>query len=163
MKISRTVTIDASADQAWQVLGEQFAHHDQWASAILESSMDRPVSEGAVRHCKIQGFGPVKGGTLSERLVDYRPQQMRLGYRVLSGLPPLIRSATNHWRVDALGAERCTISSNARMNLAWWAVPLAPLLKWRLGVDLDQAFDELKHHIERGEPHPQKVAALQSA
>jgi len=159
MDLHREIEVDASAEAAWEVLGTGFGSIGTWATAILESSLDRPLGPGAVRTCAIRGFGPIAKRELHEELVHFDPEAMEFTYRVIRGLPSMIVSATNRWRVVPDGPDRCRVTTHATLVPVWWMHPLSWLLRWRLQGDVGTFAEELRHRILRGVPHPRKLAS----
>ncbi len=159
MRLEHEIFVDAPADDAWQVLGQQFGAIAQWSATLRASSLVGPLGVGAVRTCEGVGFGPFPPGETTEALTRFDPEQRALSYEATSGLPWFVSSARNAWRVEALGPRRCCVRSRATIALAWWLRPLSWLLPWLLARDLARFSEELRHRIEHGEPHPRKVAA----
>ena len=60
MKVNRQLTINASADKLWQILGDDYAKVGDWTTQVLSSAPnpDLPVGQGRV--CETDGFGDAK-------------------------------------------------------------------------------------------------------
>ncbi|MBX2800856.1 MAG: SRPBCC family protein, partial [Myxococcales bacterium] len=71
MEMRRTIEMEASADQAWQVLGERFGDIAQWSSTLATSSLQGTLGVGATRVCQGTGFGPFPPGEVTEELVEF--------------------------------------------------------------------------------------------
>ncbi|TPV94050.1 MAG: SRPBCC family protein [Myxococcales bacterium FL481] len=157
------VELNASADQAWQLIGEQFGEIGDWASGLRASSLDRKVAVGAVRTCEINGFGPFPAGTIKEELLEFDPAARKFSYAAKSGMPRMFRSAKNRWSIEALGEDRCRVRSHASVDLHWWALPIAKLAGWGIHSEIERFAEDLRHRIERGVAHPRKQSALAHA
>jgi hypothetical protein len=84
---------------------------------------------------------------------------MRFAYRA-TGMPFVVREATDTWSVTALGPARSRLDLRAEIRLLPLVGPVvAPLLKRQIGGLLRHAVEELKHYVETGEPHPRKRRA----
>lgn len=162
MKIRTRFEINAPAAQAWMVLADHFGEVSQWAGAVRQSKIDRPVGLDAIRTCSIAGFGPIGESEITERLTEFDPQLRLLTYRVETGLPPMMGDARNRWQVMADGSERCIVTSDADLRLIWWMRPFSPLLKLRLAADLRKIGEEFSHRVEHGVAHP-RVAGVAAA
>ena len=144
MKIQTILDIDAPASAVWQVLGEQFGEVAEWSTTIEKSSLDRPLGEGAVRTCDIKAFGPVPAGQITEELTRFDRSSRSLTFVVRSGIPGFMRFVENAWTVEALDDGRSRATSRARFDLAWWMVPLSPLLRMQLARGIRSFVGELE-------------------
>src|SRR5262249_55754755 len=99
MEIRAKVLINAPAQAAWAVLGDEFGEIGQWAAPIVFSSVDSQPGPGAVRTCQIAGFGPFRVGSVKERLLQFDPVAMTLSYESADGMPSFVSRAINHWSV----------------------------------------------------------------
>ena len=94
MRMRAELVVNATAGDAWVVVGERFGEIGEWASAITESVMDGPPAVGHVRTCRVAGFGPIAAGVIKERLTQFDPEAKSLSYEA-AGLPWFItRSGT---------------------------------------------------------------------
>jgi hypothetical protein len=143
MKIHTTIDIDAPASAVWNVLGERFGDVAEWTNAIEASSLDQPLGQGAVRTCDLRAFGPVPAGKITEELTHFDRQTRSLTYVVLSGVPRFMRYVENAWSVEALGEGRSRVTSQATFHLAWWVLPMYPLLRIQLRRGLQSFVREL--------------------
>jgi hypothetical protein len=153
------VVIDAPAAAAWAVLGAQFGDIGQWAVPILGSSLDGEPGPGAVRTCQIAAFGPFAAGEIKERLVQFDPVGMALAYESAAGMSSFVRYAVNRWSVQPETEDRCMVRTHATLELSGPVRLLAPLLKRKLEGDGARVLEELRYRVERGCPHPRKLAA----
>ena len=101
--------INAPAEDAWVVVGERFGDIGEWASAITESVMDGPPAVGRVRTCQVAGFGPIKVGVITERLIQFDPEAKSLAYQAAAGMPWFIAGA-----VGMAGFEPAASCSQSR-------------------------------------------------
>ena len=150
MKINSNLTLHATADAAWTVIGEQYGEISKWTRALSASTIDGPVAQGAQRTCTTPGIGPFPAGTIVERIVAFDREAMDLTYEVVEGLPWFIRSARNRWSVSADGPDRCRVQSRAHLELHWAVWPLAPILRWSLVRSVKSVFEDLRHRVENG-------------
>ncbi|MEL6344181.1 MAG: SRPBCC family protein [Myxococcota bacterium] len=161
MEIHTTISIHAPAEAAWAVLGEQFGDIGEWASAIASSSLDRPLSAGAVRTCQIYGFGPFRESTIKERLDVFQPAERRFQYTAFEGMPWFIASAVNRWSVEPRGADACEVRSHATVRLVWWLRPLGGWMRRSLQANVARITEELQHRVEHAAPHPNNTHRVQ--
>lgn len=101
---ARSAELDASVDEVWVVLGD-FGAICGWASNVDHSCLMSEQVEGVGTVRRIQA-GRV---TVIERVTGWEPP-LRLSYEI-EGLP-LVRSVTNTWTMEVLGAgSRVTLTS----------------------------------------------------
>ncbi len=148
MKIQTTLEVNAPASTVWQLLGEEFGEVADWSDAIIKSSLDRPLGEGAVRTCDIKAFGPVPESQITEELTLFDREARALTFSVRSGTPGFMRAIENAWMVEALADGHCRITSNATFDLAWWITPMVPLLKMQLRGGIRSFAEQLKSQAE---------------
>lgn len=161
MDLRNEITINAPAAAVWAALGERFMHVGEWAAPISSSC---PVGEatpgvGVVRACHIDGFGPVKPGTIQERLTSFDRDRMSFEYEALEGMPSFITRAVNRWSVHPLDGERSLVRIHATLTLKGPAVLLSCLLRWQMQAGGARVAEELKYFVEHGKPHRRKLAA----
>lgn len=96
--VVRSVEVEASPEQVWKVLGD-FASISSWAPNVDHSClMDSPATDVGVAR-RIQSGRTM----LIETVVAWDPPTT-LSY-TLTGLPQVVRSASNTWHVFALGEK----------------------------------------------------------
>jgi Polyketide cyclase / dehydrase and lipid transport len=160
------ITIEASAQKVWHVLGEQFCNISDWASVIERSGKasaqcDANSLSMTDRYCDAKGFG-----RSVEKLTEFDADKMAFCYlllegRVLEGHPPLVSAAGNHWSVIPGGDNQSTVKSAAYLEMP--AIPgivLLPLFKLFMKPMARKLFEELKYYCEQGKPHPRKQKLL---
>jgi hypothetical protein len=148
MKITTVMNIQAPAADVWDVVGVRFATISEWVGAILDSRMEGPPREGAIRHCDLAAFGPMPATTLREELTLFDPGERALAYSVLDGMPGMVRTASNHWTIRATGPRSCVVQSVATIEVAWWALPMVPMMRRQTARDLKRALEQLRDHVE---------------
>jgi hypothetical protein len=109
MDLRAEIAIDAPAGAVWALLGERFGQIGEWAAPITSSCVDGQPAVGAVRTCRIAGFGPFKPGTIKERLVAFERDARRLAYESTKGLPGFVKSAINRWSVHSTTEASCVV------------------------------------------------------
>jgi hypothetical protein len=92
MEMRAELRIDGRPGAAWAVVGEQFGRVGEWACPITDSSIEGPPGVGAIRTCRIAGFGPVGPGVITERLTLFDPAGRSLEYEAADG-DALVHSA----------------------------------------------------------------------
>ncbi len=147
MNIDITNGINTSATQAWQVFGQGFGEWADWADGIQASSLDGPLTQGVTRTNDTTSLGVV-----TQKLTQFDENRRSLTYVFTSGLPPFLTAIRNEWTIEDLGADRSQIVGHASFDLAWWALPLTPLLKLKMGGALRGFAAEFAAHVEPNGP-----------
>jgi len=157
MRIHRSVIVNASAADAWELLAYRFGDIGQWTNAVDSSQLvgDR-VEVGAERHCRVSGPGSGDGLTV-ERITAFDPEAMSYSYELVRG-PAFITAAHNVITVTALSPDRCVVDANGRITLRWWLVPLTPIVSFAMGIVVRSFFRDLQYRLERHAPHPEVLA-----
>jgi Polyketide cyclase / dehydrase and lipid transport len=158
MEIRAELVINASAEDAWVVVGERFGQISEWASAITESVIDGPPAVGRVRTCQVAGFGPIAAGVIKERLICFDPDARSLSYEAAAGMPRFIAAAVSRWSVHAGPGSSCTVRIHATLALRPAARLLSPALRWRLRGDTRRVLAELRQRVETGHRDPAGAA-----
>lgn len=148
MKIQTIGTIDAPAPAVWQVLGEQFGEVSKWADAIIASSVDRPLGQGAVRTCDLKATGPLPAGQITEELTHFNSGAQSMTYVVRSGVPGFMRHLENAWTVKATDDGRSMVTSEVTLRVAWYMLPMTPVIRNQLGGTLQSFIGQLKKTVE---------------
>ena len=148
MIVQTTIDVDAPVATVWQLFGEQFGEIADWASSIERSRLDRGLGEGAVRTCDLVATGPFPASVVTEELTTFDRDAHRLTYLVLSGLPGMMKRVENAWSLDDLGGGRTRITSRLDFRLAWWALPMVPVVNNQMKSALRGFVGELQAHTE---------------
>lgn len=149
------MSVEATADEAWDVLGTGFGTMCEWDSGMASSTLEGELGVGAVRHCvSAKSFGPFKPGTVKERLVEFDPEARVFAYEAFEGLPGFVRSAGNRWTIQADG-EHCIIRFDATLQLRGVMRFAWPLMRRMMKRDLSRWLEDLRHRIEEGTPRTQ--------
>jgi uncharacterized protein YndB with AHSA1/START domain len=132
--VSRVV--DAPVERVWEVLA-QFGEISRWGTGVDHSTLltSGPVGPGTTRRVQ------VGRNALRETITTWEPGS-RLAY-ALVGLPPVVRSATNTWQVEAVpGGTKVTLSSEVQ------APPvIVRLVARRMAKVGEQLVDGLHQHL----------------
>lgn len=96
--ITTTKLIDASPDDVWAVLAD-FDSISTWADFVDHSSLMTDRTEGVGTKRRIQ----MDRTTVVETVTAWEPG-VSFSYTI-SGLPPVIKSVTNTWRLGASGGS----------------------------------------------------------
>jgi hypothetical protein len=167
-QLTTHLTIDAPADQVWQVIGPGFARIGDWATTIPASAAIPAPAPAVARPAAASA--PVLGRTcrtrirlvpqIAETLTDYDQESRSLTYHA-GGLPAFVTTARSTWRVIPAGGRSCRVTVTAHFQtrgvlglLGCWVI----LAQARLAARHLQA--DLRHYIKHGTASPRKQRQL---
>jgi hypothetical protein len=154
MKLSGEVTIEASADRVWEILGHEFANIGDWATPSDDS---RPTEALPGRVCQT---GMRAFPTVTEHIVVSDENNRMLTYEA-TGLPAFIGEARNTWRVTPLGPQRARARFDGVLETRALAGRLIALpLRIRMRRETRAVLGDLKHYAEHGTPSRRKQRRL---
>lgn len=128
MKFETKGIINAPASSVWAIFGERFGNVADWSESIVKSSVDGEIGVGAVRTCELKQLGPV-GGFIVERLTKFDHLGRHLAFDVIEGRPGMIKYFNSDWRFEDAGRNQTRAISTITLKMAWWALPMAPMIK----------------------------------
>ena len=170
MKITKHVTIEASADKVWKVFAHDFDTASEWMASVPKSygknvgqQFEGAKSSGRV--CELDANPD--GIKASERFLAYDETNKTCTVEVsllnTPALVPILRNVLN-FSVKESGQNQSAVTWIVTPQLKPFAsllYPLTyPLIKFGLGMFMGQITGELKYFVENGEPHPRKVKAV---
>ena len=140
--VERSVMVSASPDDVWAVLSD-FAVISKWAPNVDHSCLLSGQAEGVGTVRRIQ----IDRSTLVETVENWDPGST-LSYRI-AGLPPIIKSVTNTWQLEADGdATRVTLTSEVAAGTRPPQQLIAKAVGKRLAGASEQMLDGLTRHLE---------------
>ena len=160
--MSKSVVVNVSANDLWQIMGPGFADAGKWSTAV-----DHSVGHGEgkfygatcdTRSCDLSAKG---FSSVHERITEYNDNNRTLAFDVFEGMPGFVINANNRTVITELDHDR----SKAELQIT---MQLKPFLGWLLGGMLkkninnliDSALDDLKVFAETGKPSAQKQARM---
>ncbi|MEM9361354.1 MAG: SRPBCC family protein [Bacteroidota bacterium] len=159
MEIIQTIIVDRPIAECWDVLGKQYTEISKWASAVNHAEGDgKEGLNGAncdIRGCDVSGIGAIQ-----EKLIAFEPDQYFLAYQVIAGLPKMMRSGQNNWRLTAIDSERTRVNMKAVVEPKGLIGNLMkPVIKMNFKKMSGHLLEEFKYYVEKVEPHPRKLKA----
>ena len=143
--VERTGLIDAPVDAVWGVLGD-FAAISAWAPNVDHSCLLSEQTEGVGMARRIQ----TDRQTILETVEHWEPG-VTLSYRI-TGLPPVIRSVTNTWRLGASGdSTMVRLTTDIDTGPRPPQQMIANVVGRRLSAASEQMIAGLTEHVERRE------------
>lgn len=144
-RVVRQRQIAAPSDTVWHVLAG-FDRIAEWAPDVDHSCLltDQDSGEGAIRRVQVGRM------VVTETVRSWQPGTL-LSYEI-SGLPPVIRSVVNSWRLESEGGGTLvTLTTDVDAGRRPPQQLVARLIGRRLAGASDRMLDGLTAHIDRQE------------
>lgn len=161
------ITVKASADHAWKIIGEDFVAVDRWMAANpIAEAIPGPTLPGAPAKGRnsylIKQFQPTyQEEIITEYSDEKRSISTHVTLRNTSKFVPMSGYMANV-TVTATGDNECTVTYTGHAVTKWFSGPMKGMLTKALHPGFLRGLEELCHYIETGEQHPRKVAKLAS-
>ena len=160
MQIKQQVTINASADKVWEIVGSQYGQVSDWISAVHFSEESK--SAGAPHHAPVSGrvcetdLGPFK-----ETVTRYDAENRSLAYTAQGDkMPFFVKQMSNAWQITPLDNHSAKVEMCLEVSiLPVFNLVMGPIMRLQMGGILKNAVEELKYYAETGMPHPRKLEA----
>ena len=163
VKMSKSVTLNVSANDLWQIVGPGFAEAGKWSSAIDHSAgHGEGKFDGATcdsRSCDLSAKG---FSSVNERITEYDDKNRTLAYDVFEGMPGFVTYTNNHWVITDLEEGQCKADLQITMHMKpFLGSLLGGMLKKNISNLLDISLDDLKVYAETGQQSDRKKARMQ--
>ena len=169
MKINKTMTVAATADQVWKVWAHDFNDAYQWMASVPYSyAVDHGKlfdgAQSAGRTCDLND--KPNGLKAIEQFLDYDEANKTATVRVdfentPSGFPVRYNQVPVSIVDTADGQSEMTWRFQSHIKP--WAVFMWPAVRKAFDVFVGQIMEELQYFVENGEPRPRKQKALAKA
>jgi len=158
MKIEKQIIVNKSIEDAWKVLGTDFATAHIWASPLINcQANDNKSFNGSScteRICDIKGTGKTK-----EKLLQFSNDTHSLNY-VVEGMPEVVTHATNTWWLTSINAAQTKLNMKMEVALSGFMGKLMqPMMKIMLGKMFSTIIIDFKYYVENGRPSEAKLRA----
>ncbi len=159
MVIEKEIVINKSINDAWQVLGVDFANPSKWASAVNHSEGGGKNNYNG-SHCSERGCSTTMG-KIRERLYEFSNDKYTLAYEIVEGKPSMVKYASNTWQLFELGVNKCKLQIKMDIKVGgFFGSILAPLMKMQMSKMGNHLIEDFAYYVENGTPHPRKIKAL---
>ena len=162
VKMSKSVVVNVSANDLWQIVGPGFAEASKWSTAVDHSAgHGEGKFDGATcdtRSCDLSAKG---FSSVNEQITEYDASNRTLAFDVFEGMPGFVTYTNNRTVISDLGQGRSQAELQITMHmkpfLGW---VLGGMLKKNLSSLIESALDDLKVFAESGKPSDRKQARI---
>jgi len=144
MIIHTEVELNATAAEAWSLLGEGFGDWDAWAPGIESSTLEGPLAEGVTRVNETPSLGTVR-----QELVLFDRERRALAYEMRSNLPPFFSRVRNDWTIEEVEPGRSRLLGEALFALKDEAAPMRDKLEGKMSVVLEVFAVALRDQVQQ--------------
>ena len=153
------IFIEASVEKVWAVLAEDFAGIGKWSSGVSHSQgFGNPIGDSpySIRACEITaaGFDDTK-----EEILQIDSDSYLLRYSLFDGLPGFVKDAENVWKLESRDGGTYVSARTEMKATGIMGFAMKGMMKGATRKALESMTEEIKYYIEKGEPHPNKVAS----
>ena len=151
------ILIDAPIESVWKELAVNFGGIGQWASGVNHVVESSGEGLSAKRFCEINaaGFNDTR-----ERIIRYEPQDYYFEYELYEGLPGFVDYAINKEKLEEKDGKTLWTSKNVMRVGGIFGATLKKFMTKKVEDVLAAKAHELKHFVETGRQHPNKLAAI---
>ena len=162
VKMAKSLTVNVSADDLWQIVGPGFSEAGKWSTAVDHSEgHGEGQFDGATcdtRSCDLSAKGFT---SVNEKVTEYDAPNRTMSFDVIEGMPGFVTYTNNRTVITPLGDK----SSKAELQIT---MRMKPLMGWLMGGMfkknlsnlIDSALDDLKVYAETGQPSGRKQARM---
>ncbi|MFT5823450.1 MAG: hypothetical protein ACI8ZM_004711 [Crocinitomix sp.] len=155
MKITTEIKIEKNPNEAWKVMGYQFAQIDKWASFFNSSE---PSGENKFEGIDFSGrISIVETGENTHSLDVFDSENYVLSYTVTAGAPPFSNRTEAKWSLESSDENSCIASIEVNLDIKD-EIPsekIQEVSMW-LNKSSSDMLEELKYYVETGEVHSRK-------
>lgn len=161
------ITVNASADHAWRIIGDDFVAVDRWmaanptADAIPGAALPGAPAKGRNSYL-IKKFQPM----YQEEIItaydsEARSISTKVTLRDTPKMMPMLGYEANI-RVEPISSTTCKLTYTGNARAKWYSKPMTGMFTKSLDPGFLRGLEELAHYIETGEPHPRKIEKIES-
>jgi hypothetical protein len=167
MTSTHIVTVKATADHAWKIIGEDFVPVDKWMEAISRAdAIPGPALPGApAKGRKSHLRGKYSHINQDEVISAYSDASRTISTEVtinnLGAMVPM-KGYNATIVVKETGPETCSITYTGDARTKWFGRPMKGALTNSMDAGFLRGLEELAHYIETGEQHPRKVETVKA-
>lgn len=157
MNFSKDITINASADKVWDILGHKFADVGQWSRSISQSVINHEAPK--VNNSPVGGrLCETSIGKISEEFTAYDEEKMTFSFKgVITSKVFSNVISTN--AVTAIDENTSKVTVTPNVDLKTFGILMYPLIKMQLSKLINEVLIDLKYFAENDKPSPEKLAS----
>jgi hypothetical protein len=157
--ITKTDTINTSAERVWEILSGEFTDISSWARNVAHSKARESADTLAVgggRVCEVPGFG-----LTDERFTRYDESNKTFSFSVeAEKIPGFFKNMESTWKVVPTGPNKSVVSTKIAGNATGvMGALVGPMMKRKFNGTLDQIYEDLRVYAETGEVSEAKLDA----
>lgn len=149
--ITKTDTINTSAERVWEILSDEFTDISSWARNVVNSEANdsaETLAVGGGRVCEVPGFG-----FTDERFTRYDEANKTFSFSVeAEKIPGFFKNMESTWKVVPTGPNKSVVSTKIAGNATGvMGALVGPMMKRKFNGTIDQVYEDLKVYAETGQ------------
>jgi hypothetical protein len=152
MVIQKTIQVNAPASKIWEVLWDNYSQVCDWASTVNTSDKRKVSGNKAGGRTCVSTWGEIS------EIVDFLDEKNMTYKYYADGLPSMMKSAQNQWKVTSKSVNTSEVSIDLEIEFAtlpkilmgWMIVP-------KMKKDINQTLEDLKFFVETGKQTEAKI------
>jgi len=159
MNFTKQITVNASADKVWNVLGRDFVNVGVWATAVSHSVANNEIA--SVNNSPVGGrVCETSIGKISEEFTAYDDAKKTYSFKGVFG-SKMFKSVISSAEVTSVDENTALVKITPDIKLSFIGIFMYPMIKMQLNKLTDQILVDLKYYVENGKPSPGKLASQQ--
>ena len=159
LQFQEEVVIEQPINEAWEVLGNQFAEPHLWATNFKNSKPggQSKLSGVAYRHRATV----TDSGDNWQELDSFDPTNHKLSYHISKGVPSIAKSAIGIWQLTEISETQTRLNVDFTLKTkGLMGFIMSPVVSKKVGKASTEIVEEFKYYVENQKPHPRKLASL---
>ena len=157
MKFLKQITVNASAEKVWDILGRDFANIGVWSTAVSHSVANDTLA--SVNNSPVGGrFCDTSFGKISEEFTAYDDDKKTFSFKGVFD-SKMFESVINTSGLTSIDENTTEVSFGPNVELSFIGTLMYPMIRMMLGKAIDVILDDLKYYVENGKPSPKKLAS----
>ena len=159
MEFTKQVSVNASAEKVWDVIGRDFANIGVWSTAVSHSVANNEVAP--VNNSPVGGrVCDTSFGKISEEFTAYDDNKKTFSFKGVFD-SKMFKSVISTTELTSIDENTTVVKMTPDIKLSFIGTLMSPIIKIQLSKTLDQLLDDLKYYVENGKPSPKKLASQQ--
>jgi hypothetical protein len=156
--VQQELFINKDVKSVWEVMGNQYAEVHKWSTNFKDSKPGGKAKFPALSYSeRITQTG--RGETV-QALDKFDADNHSLAYHITKGAPGIAKHASAVWSLKKNSDASTNVILEFKMEpKGVMGFLMRPLIKKGMRKSALEIAEDLKHYVEKGQPHPRKLKA----
>ena len=158
MIIEKEIIINKGIDDAWNVIGVQFADAYKWATPVNHSEGSGEGINGSA--CSERGCSTTLG-KLKERILEYDSEKFIISWQAVEGMPSMVKFAKNTWVLISVDNRKTKVKMKMDVEVGGiMGFLFQPMMKMQMNNLGNALISDFKYYVEYGRPSAKKIKTM---